>query len=286
MINKTTKTFQNLCSFIEQLPEIFDGIGEGYQGIGEKLHKYNIALEAAIRPLLWQIDQYLNIYQKDIELKIKSILFLNDRFLLAYDIENSVNASNDLRKELKQYTDYMVPEERQLHEQRYMILDLFCTLFGLYGISASIQALKKETGITGFDFMTKQLKLERTAIKKGAPLQEIKAICKASKKYKLEDNIMLINASLIELKKRGIDLKITPLDLAKVRPNTATVKEMIEKKDFIDSQMLGEFSLTIWEAPHVYRNRFMENQEKYLNKLLEEERYLHPDAYARRFGED
>lgn len=285
-VNKKTKTFKNLCKFIEQLPQTFDGVGEGYHGLMENLYKYNVALEADIRPLLWQMGQYLNVYQRDLELKLQSILFLNDRYLLAHDIAHSGNASDALREELKQYTDFMTPTERQWHEHRYNILDLFCTLYGLYGMLATIQALKKATGIKGFDFMAKQLTLERTTIKKGTPLKEIKAICKASAEYKLEDYIMSLNAGLIELKERGFNLGITPLDLAKVRPTPAIINNMIEKGEFIDKCMIGEFTFSIWQAPRVYAQHFIDKHDVYFHKLVDEERYLHPEAYARRFGED
>lgn len=290
MTTKRTKTkeaqLNNLKQLIENdLPATFEGVSEGYHAYIDQLEDYDVLYANDINNLFKQIDQYLD-KKEDLEGKIHSIVLVNDRFLLAHDLAGSVHASNELKEELKRYTDYMTPTERQLHEHRYAILDLFCTLYGVYGIVATIQALKKATGIKGFDFFINQMNLKKTTIKKSATLEEIKAVCRGSKTYKIEDYLMSLNAGLIELKERGIDLKVKPLDLAKVRPNTATIDEMIQQEKFAFAHPCGRSYLTIWETPQSYYKRFMQYHEVYLHQLLEEERYLHPEAYARRFGED
>lgn len=276
------EALKKLKLFIKNLPEYFSGISAGYvEYLGEAK---GLLYQKDIEALTKLLDFYFNRMHEINSIKIEAILWHIDRLLLEHDLRCSKHASKELREDLEQYTAFMKPTGRSILQLENMILDLFCYFFGIYSLIATVQALKKATKIKGFDFIITQMDMDKTAFDlKSMSFREMKKACRESAGFKFEDYLTCINKGMLELKERGLDLKIPPLDFRKVRPNTNTLNAIIESGAFTAPHISleGDYLISIYQAHEAYRKQVWNSYLEYEGLLLDNEREYRPEAYAR-----
>lgn len=279
---KTDEALKKLKLFIKNLPEYFSGVSAGYvEYLGGAT---GLLYQKDIEALTKLLDFYFNRLHEINSIKIEAILWQIDRILLEHDFRCSEHASKELREELEQYTAFMKPTGRSILQLKNMILDLFCYFFGIYSLIATVQALKKASKIKGFDFIVTQMNMDKTELElTSMSFREMKKACRESKGFKFEDYLTCINKGMLELKERGLDLEIPPLDFKKVRPNAATLNAIIESGEFTAPNIFleGDYLISIYQAHEAYRAQVWSNYSKYEALLLENEKEYRPEAYAR-----
>ena len=274
-----------LKDLLNCIPDNFKGVHGGFMSsYGEELKTMPYAKD--LKNMFTVLDYFCGVMRDTLECQMTANLWEIDRILLEHDLTHSDYAPSNLLKELEQYTNFMRPTERSIRSLRYRILDLICYIYSINGFLAGIRALKKVTGATkGGRYLEDQLRLKKTALNwKTTPLQGLKDACRKSEAYHFEDYLSCLNAGLLELKKRGIDLDIPPVEFSRLRPTPSTIQAIISSGHFLATNMylvenIGPMAISMYQIHEEYVKQVGPYYALYERKLFEIERELYPRAY-------
>jgi len=284
MTDKTqnNKEFKKLAQFIEGLPDYLSGINAGFVEYMERADE--ILYQEEIKKLFELLDFFDAQMKEENKLRLEAITGQIDRILMGYELKNSRHINKALQEELSPFTTFMEPTKRELLLLRKNIIDLVCWFYGIYGLIATIKAFKKVTGLKGFDFIIKYMEMQQTSLKwHSLSLYELEKACRYTDKYKFEDHISTVNRGILELKEKGLDLNIPPIEFKDIRPNTKTVAAIAESGRFFGNRLSleGYYLIYVYVGHEAYYEQVKNKYKVYERLLLENERELYPDLYNR-----
>jgi hypothetical protein len=171
-----------------------------------------------------------------IAIRLDSLSTHLDNFLFSYDLRQ--RESKAFLSRNRNYLKFMEPTDRLLIEVQETMLDIFAFTAGLYGIKASLMALKQYTGIKEFEFLDKKiLKLEPSKIDPAVwDYTKAKAECRKSKEYRIEDYLNAVLIAMRELNERGYKFTVEPFDPVAFRPTQNTIDNIIRTRRFFGMQ--------------------------------------------------
>ena len=284
-VKKNSKAYVNLQRFFEGIPERFKGPNSGYMDYFEEFDE--IAYKDDLYKIVLMVDQFVAHFYEENIFRLCTILWHIDRMLLEHDLSHSKHASKGLKEELAIYTEFMRPTDRSCKELKLNIANLACWFFGFYGLQAAIEAFKVKTGLTGkalkgLKHMESMLRLRKTKLNwKKQCFAEMKHQCSEIEEFYYEDYIATMNKGLLELKKRGIDLRVPLFEPSKLRAKKDTIEAMAKSESVFHKLMYtkGVYILHIYQMHEAYREQVSKYCSEFEKLLLEVDRELHPKEY-------
>jgi len=212
-----------------------------------------------------------------IAIRLNALTAHLDRFLFAIDLKQRESKAFISRN--RNYLKFMEPTERQLIEVQEIMLDVFAFTAGVYGIKASLMALKQYTGVKEFEHLDKKIiNLEPSKIDPATwDYTKAKAECRKAKDFKIEDYLNTVCIAMNELDERGIEFTVEPFDPVAFRPTQKTIDAIIKTKRFFGSQKYDYSDNLIFFCHDAYKDQidadFMRITEEY-NRL---QKIKHPE---------
>lgn len=266
------KGIKQLYEFMQNLKPYIDNVP--ICGLSE-VHFYwthrgleNMAYFKDIKELIDCLDYAFRYTSYSIGLRITSVSRFIDGALFEHEMRK---APKEIQNQYKSFTEYMKLTDRQLIQLKEMIYDLFQYSTEFYALNASLLALYKKTNIKEFLHISDVfLHLKPTEIDINTWTYEAaKKHCKQSKDYLIEDYLNTILLGMQELKKIGIDLKITPFKVEDYRPSEETIDRIIKSRHFMNKTAhLAKQSQLLYRCHEYYLAQMSKPFDSFFNEAM------------------